>query len=991
MELPKANDPKSPPIKPDQAAPERSSLPESPSKWALLPEILLFTIIAAFLRFYDLALAGLWKDEVAIFFDALNGTNETVSSAHQFHLSVVGWLLNNVGDSPWVLRSWGAALGTLAVPVLYGVGYLIEGKKLGRMIALVAAFSPFLVFYSRDGNYYGAMTLFASLQLLALGLFLHKQRILAVVILLTTALASHFNHPFASVLSVYAIAMVGLLAAFEVWQNRAALKKLLTPKTIAISILPILCSLAAMIFMIRKFGSALEVLKSKLSFGESLENAEPGLKFFNNLSASMLGSYFRPFGYETLITVISYVPLVFVIAGSFFCTSRLYHALKSKNQLMGEARHQIYPGILCAVFSISFISALIVIFNVSYRTFNIRYFAFLVPGLMILMGFGIHKISELASTKFPKFPLQHLALASIISFYIALLVPMYSPATANYRMLAQRLSEQRTSDTVILLPTTEELSQTRFYFDEEMNNQTDIVQIRAYHDHAAGNWIPYYVYGKADVVIASAWRHWRLTNYWGRVQTLFKTVFEGFSIHGYNQDARLLHWDLYDRALLPNAATTFQLTPQNNEFVFLEGKWKLTGSDNILASLKQKTNAVDSNNIFTADEAGKLQLELTKAERLLAVPVLPNELNYGPYGHVNFINDTRNKEAYLHKGEVLTPEVEGLGNMPEVPVYDMAFDGNFTYLLYQPENEKRHLILKRYCPKNPPAKSHSANPFVYEISVNGVHVGNYISENKPGSWVQSAVDLDLPPGNHSVRIYATRLRENDPFHSWIWGGLQWNNGAAKSPAQKVNPAVFAQSFGPSPMTWGEAGSVEFTEGMVATNADYNRRVSPSEVGPSGLPALEYVFNGEYENPQTAYHTTFARPIPVKEKQLVAYATFLKNDRAINYAVSLTTLFLDANGNSMGIRQGKQQHATFPLTMGWARYVEFLQVPPGCAYVVPGIFVYPPNPKRVAQQGQIYADAFVSVTGQEGPFTPAYLAPELFFDPRNVAAELEPTP
>lgn len=960
-------------------------LPSAPqNKWWFVPELVAITLLAAAFRFYMLDWADLWMDEIRIYQDALNGTNLVVSNAHRVHLTVLGWLLNTFGATPWMLRSWGALLGTLAVPVLYAVGYLASGKRCARLVGVLACFSPFLILYARDANYYGPMTFFASVQLLCIGLYLYKHRISAVVILLLTALTSHYNHPFASILSAFSIFALGVLGAVELWQHRGKLKTFFAPRYAAATVVFLALGGGVLFVLLGKFSESLEVLKSKITFGEGLANVSPNVEFFLGLNGSMLGTNCQPLGTTTFINLVSLYPFALAVVGCIFSVLiliRSFGKVDSAENGQRELGPAYYPTVLLCIFLASLFSALFVIFNVSYRNFNVRYFTFLVPPAFFFVAYGLNSIVE---TKKSSSTLAAALIAPLIGVYCWMSLPYYSTETANYKELTQILETETTDDSVILFPVGEDLAQAEFYFSPKLLDQTDVFQIRPQNDRAAASWLPYYLYGKPEVLLASGWRHRPLVHFWPLLDQYFEIRYEGFSLQSLKQNAVIYRSAFDDRALLSNVATRFTLSPEKPTLLATKGSWELRGNDELVNQLVAK-GSTGKPFVYQSETVQKITLSTSTEQQLTAIPVLPKQLDYGPYGHFNFINDTRNKEAYVEDAKVQFPE-EGVLEMPGVPVYEMKFNGVFNYLIYQPENEPRHLVLKRFCPKIEKDKSHLKSPFIYEVAVNGEHVGFFESVDKPGEIVTTEVDLSLLPGNNQVSVYATRLRISDPFHTWTWAGLEWNEGKAKSPATPLPASAFIAPFSNGPVPWGTPGSTELNPELVSSERSYNRIVSATEVGPSGLPALEFTFDGTYENPSTAYTITFGRPIPAKPNQLFAYSTRIKNDRATNYVASLMTAFVDTQGNVIGTVQGKQQHAAFPLTLGWSRFIELGVVPPNCAFIVPGIYVYPPDTNKVAQKGRILVDAFVPVDPSIGPFTPAYLSPKLFFDVANSSAQ-----
>jgi hypothetical protein len=946
----------------------------------ILPELLLITLIAAILRFLFLDRPDLWMDEVRVYFDAIRGTNEVVSDAHRVHLGILGWLLNNISDSPWMLRFWGAFTGTLAVPILAFTAYLLGGSTLFRTGGLLAAFSPFLVFYARDANYYGPMTFFASLQLLCVALFVSKQRVISVILLCLSAVITHYNHPFASIHSVVSISVVGLLTLVDLWNHRGHLLKYLSTKGVIFLVIGFLLFAGLLVFVGKGYSQTFGVLQDKFSFGKPLANVSLTPSFFFHLFTSLLVVHVPVQGYEQLSRLLGLIPFLLALFGVFSVGRSLAQHLRGKMD-SPEFSRIIAQSAVVLVILLSLLLALFVIFNVSYRTFYPRYFSFLVPGGMLCVALGISSLSSLLGKNFR----YEFLLAPLLLFYAFQLTPHYSPKAANFKLLDEYVENQSTDDYRVFFPVNEELSQALFYFNSEQLDGFILHHLRPSLKYSARNWLSLYLYGRRDVIVASAWRHAPLGEFWTHLDAITETVIAGTSVHGPEQNARVYHWKTADRALLPNIATRFEYGPGTNSIVVDEGHWKLYGTTEAINKMESRFPSTTADSVENQTST-LFTFDAQSSGTLLALPIIPQKLDFGPFGHYNLTNDTRNKEGVLVEGKVIVPgdfEEEPEGE----PVFQMAFDGVFNYVIYQPANEQRHLVFKRFCSAEPLPKGHGKNTFLYEVAVNGVHQGVYPSEDKPGAWVETQIDLALPPGNNNVMVYATKIRLSDPFHDWIWGGAVWNQGPATKPTPPVPDAIITTVPDSSPILWGEPGAVALSPQFVPTTPHYNRHVSAERTGPSGSKSLLYTFNGTYSHSKEVYSQTFTRPIPVREGQLFVYSTYIRNQYAKDYAASLMNLFLDASGKSMGATQGKQQHSTYPQAQRWVRYVEIVQIPKGCAYFVPGIFVYPPDPAKTKQLGRFMVDAITPATGQEGPFTPGYLSPALFFDPEKALSEI----
>ena len=70
---------------------------------------------------------------------------------------VVAWLTTRIGVSPGWLRCASVLAGTATVPLLYLVGLRSVGRAAGLVAAAIAAFAPFLIYYSGEARGYAVL------------------------------------------------------------------------------------------------------------------------------------------------------------------------------------------------------------------------------------------------------------------------------------------------------------------------------------------------------------------------------------------------------------------------------------------------------------------------------------------------------------------------------------------------------------------------------------------------------------------------------------------------------------------------------------------------------------------------------------------------------------------------------------------------------------------------------------------------------------------
>ncbi len=121
----------------------------------------------------------LWIDEGSTFFRAnfpigrlLRELGRSEPHGPFYYLIMKAWLW--LGDSEFWLRSFSALCFTLTVPVVYGIGQSISGRRAGLYAAWLTATAPFLIRYAQEARMYALLTFFCSLALMATAMLLAR-------------------------------------------------------------------------------------------------------------------------------------------------------------------------------------------------------------------------------------------------------------------------------------------------------------------------------------------------------------------------------------------------------------------------------------------------------------------------------------------------------------------------------------------------------------------------------------------------------------------------------------------------------------------------------------------------------------------------------------------------------------------------------------------------------------------------------------------------
>lgn len=128
-----------------------------PATWSAL---IALALVAFLLRTPHLDAQSLWRDEV----DVIRLANSPLSQLAQditkaehngpfYYLLMRGWL-KLAGAGEFALRFPSLCFGVLAVPLIYQAGQRLVGGKSALVAAILAAISPYLVWYSQDAKMY---------------------------------------------------------------------------------------------------------------------------------------------------------------------------------------------------------------------------------------------------------------------------------------------------------------------------------------------------------------------------------------------------------------------------------------------------------------------------------------------------------------------------------------------------------------------------------------------------------------------------------------------------------------------------------------------------------------------------------------------------------------------------------------------------------------------------------------------------------------------
>lgn len=164
---------------------------------AALP-VLLLTVIGLALRRYGIGYQSIWNDEaysIALASKPVAAILTDVGADHlPFYFSLLhAWMLA-FGKSEVAVRSLSLLFGTLAVPAIYFLGKSLFNHRIGLLSSLIAAVSPFLIYYSQETRMYSLVSLQAVVATCALVAALRGRLIwwLAYMLVSISLLYTHY-------------------------------------------------------------------------------------------------------------------------------------------------------------------------------------------------------------------------------------------------------------------------------------------------------------------------------------------------------------------------------------------------------------------------------------------------------------------------------------------------------------------------------------------------------------------------------------------------------------------------------------------------------------------------------------------------------------------------------------------------------------------------------------------------------------------------------
>jgi mannosyltransferase len=205
-------------------------------RWTAFPILACWLGFA--LRVFRLEMQPFWFDEGLTVDLALASplyVLETIDRPPLYYLLVHAWV-SVAGNTPFAFRFFSAWWAVLGLPLLYRLGQRLMGRRVGAWALLLAAFSPFYVYYAQEARTYAltlALALGSSWALLA---WLDERRWYLLVLYAVTTSVCLYTHYAALLLPMVQVAFV-LLSARRV-KRRSVLCCLAAQMMVGLLFLP---------------------------------------------------------------------------------------------------------------------------------------------------------------------------------------------------------------------------------------------------------------------------------------------------------------------------------------------------------------------------------------------------------------------------------------------------------------------------------------------------------------------------------------------------------------------------------------------------------------------------------------------------------------------------------------------------------------------------------------------------------------------------------
>lgn len=331
--------------------------------------LLVILLTAALLRFYDLDRTSLWYDEAVSWSQSKGTLSELLSSVAADNYpplhNVILWLtMPMIGDGETALRLPSAALGVLAVWLVYLIGKHLAGREAGLLAAALLALSPLHIWYSTEARMYALLAASGLLFLFAVLRVLRQPSAAWIILLVFGGTCFLYSHVYA----LFGFAGVGVVCGiFAIAQFRR------TRSLHGNNSLTVCLAMAASSFLFLPW--LILLLKRAQSVADAgFWIAYPDLQFLETLVFGIAGSV-------TLFWLLTGLALFGVLLAIFNPARTNADASAPRQEIMVCLAYTLGPAVLAYLYSVFFQP---ILFD--------RYLIAAWPGLIALAAVGTTRL-----------------------------------------------------------------------------------------------------------------------------------------------------------------------------------------------------------------------------------------------------------------------------------------------------------------------------------------------------------------------------------------------------------------------------------------------------------------------------------------------------------------------------------------------------------------------------------------------------------------------
>ncbi|MCC6547118.1 glycosyltransferase family 39 protein [Candidatus Sumerlaeota bacterium] len=896
-------------------------------KWWLLG----ITVAAAFMRFFNLTQAALWMDEIVILDEAFTGKFKTVSyAAHSAHLIPQGWFLHLFGQNELGVRFWSALLGTMAIPLIFAWMTWTAGRIAGRITAILACVNCFLIYYSQDGNYYGGMTFYTAAMLCGFAIFFRGAPYAGLLAAVVAGFINYKNHPMAAVPVAVTLGVMTIASVvsprlrksiysihMNEWRGRPAI-----PLLLATGIAGAFLVAGAWAGLAKSFS-----LLSEPGEG-TLKNVEWGWGLFYNHLDAFGSNFYRPAEpYDEALSqtlrhgeyALAMAMFVVFIVGLF----RLACSLKKYDDI-----HIWHALLIVLVVAASYY----LLFSIQLkRNFYTRYFTYLVPLYLSGVSYALASFQKWENGK-----LHRSFIAACVTFLFAFACLHYSSIylLANKRNEKDGIvvlkKEYNKGDRFLLLIKQDRIAANYYFGKAGLPTQSPVYTILQQPDQpgAMGYAFPYVINGMTRTWIVSGWRFPGEWSLYAFVRAALDGRYSGVSKLGEDADLWLSYVSGDERIVYPGLAAMFSLSEGRviSKSILGNRNWRIT--------TRNSPDGFDFSVPMYIDNPPPTTMKAPVDRVMKWIPHLRDSTHLSP------VNWPENSTVSEYGGALRNQR-----------------DGSFDFLVYQPENETRRLVIEApHRDENDPVLGRNdeglptiPSGLLIGVSADGVHRGFYeVPPGNPSDHVTIIPKLKLTPGNHRISINGLQPRTAyTPYFPWGLGDVQW--------VKETSVPLNAGPSAPFTKSMEEAGRIKICPGwptLLATGTPGERPTREWTVGEGYEtivdPELKCVAGDSPIRisfpPKSQKVFTLLTPVmPVEQETLAVYTMYLKLEGLDDNEVTPVHLFIDKDGRQIpGVlhANGSNLRGTTLGVKGWVRRQITVPVPKGAKYMMGGVRVYP---------------------------------------------------